>query len=89
MTIREYTDPDWNELMSLYAAVGWTNYTDEPEMLRAAYTHSLAFWPHMKMTGCWALSEQSATAHRSCLFRIFLFFLNISGAVSEKRLCAP
>ena len=41
MTIREYTDPDWNELMSLYAAVGWTNYTDEPEMLRAAYTHSL------------------------------------------------
>ena len=41
MTIREYTDPDWNELMSLYAAVGWTNYTDEPEMLRAAYAHSL------------------------------------------------
>ena len=39
MTIREYTDPDWNELMSLYTAVGWTNYTDEPEMLRAAYAH--------------------------------------------------
>lgn len=41
MTIREYTDPDWNELMPLYAAVGWTNYTDKPEMLRAAYAHSL------------------------------------------------
>ena len=41
MTIREYTDPDWNELMPLYATVGWTNYTDKPGMLRAAYAHSL------------------------------------------------
>ena len=34
--------PDWNELMSLYAAVGWTNYTDNagdaPRRIHHAFT---------------------------------------------------
>ena len=41
MIICEYTTPDMNEIMNLYASVGWTNYTDHPDMLRAAYAHSL------------------------------------------------
>ena len=29
------------EILPLYEAVGWTNYTDRPEMLAAAYRNSL------------------------------------------------
>lgn len=29
------------EIISLYRSVGWTNYTDRPEMLEAAYRNSL------------------------------------------------
>ena len=29
------------EMISLYRSVGWTNYTDRPEMLEAAYRNSL------------------------------------------------
>ena len=34
----------FNEILTLYEAVGWTNYTDCPEKLRAGYTGSLAVW---------------------------------------------
>lgn len=30
------------ELLDLYASVGWTNYTNQPEMLKKAYEHSLS-----------------------------------------------
>ena len=39
--ITEYTAYSKAEIFPLYAAVGWTNYTDCPEMLRQAYGHSL------------------------------------------------
>lgn len=41
MTIHELTRTGLNEALPLYAAVGWTNYTDRPEMLRQAFEHSL------------------------------------------------
>lgn len=41
MKICEYAEYREEEIMNLYAAVGWTNYTDRPEMLRKAYAHSL------------------------------------------------
>ena len=41
MEIREYTVYDEAEILALYADAGWTNYTGRPEMLRAAYRHSL------------------------------------------------
>ena len=40
-TITDYTIYDEHEVLDLYAAVGWTNYTDRPEMLRAAFAGSL------------------------------------------------
>ena len=40
-TIRELTLFDMDEILPLYAAVGWTNYTDRPEMLKNAFEHSL------------------------------------------------
>ena len=40
-TIRELTRFDMDEILPLYAAVGWTNYTDRPDMLKNALEHSL------------------------------------------------
>ena len=34
----------FNEILDLYEAVGWTNYTARPERLRLGYAGSLAVW---------------------------------------------
>lgn len=39
--ITEYKEYSSEEILPLYAAVGWTNYTDRPELLRQAYENSL------------------------------------------------
>ena len=41
MDIREYTNYNEGEILDLYARVGWTNYTADPQMLRRAYADSL------------------------------------------------
>lgn len=41
MLITRYDTIDMDELLHLYATVGWTNYTDHPDMLKAALEHSL------------------------------------------------
>lgn len=41
ITLRELAEFDFQEILPLYVAVGWTNYTDRPEMLRQAFRHSL------------------------------------------------
>lgn len=41
VVIREYAAFDFNEIMNLYTSVGWTNYTDHPQMLEKAYKNSL------------------------------------------------
>ena len=40
-TIREYREYHEVEVMDLYRSVGWTNYTDHPDMLKQAFGHSL------------------------------------------------
>lgn len=41
MEIRDYTSINPDEILGLYAAVGWTNYVARPEMLDQAYRNSL------------------------------------------------
>lgn len=41
MEIKEYINFNKQEIMELYAAVGWTNYTERPQMLEQAYKKSL------------------------------------------------
>ena len=41
MEIKPYLQYDASEILPLYQAVGWRNYTDRPEMLKEAYAHSL------------------------------------------------
>ena len=40
-TITEYQTYRAEEVLPLYAAVGWTNYTENPDMLRRAFENSL------------------------------------------------
>ncbi len=42
--IQEYTCYNEQEILPLYRSVGWTNYTDRPEMLKSAYGHSLKIY---------------------------------------------
>ena len=39
--IQEYTEYNEKEILGLYASVGWTAYTDDPEALRNGFAHSL------------------------------------------------
>ena len=39
--IKEYAVYKEAEILGLYTSLGWTNYTDNPEMLRNAYLNSL------------------------------------------------
>ena len=41
MEIRELTEYSESEILPLYAAVGWTNYTARPAMLADAFARSL------------------------------------------------
>lgn len=38
--IKEYENYNEQEILALYSSVGWTSYTDHPEMLKNAYMHS-------------------------------------------------
>ena len=41
MEIKEYTVYNENEILELYASVGWSAYTDEPEVLHKGFEHSM------------------------------------------------
>ncbi|MGO4929247.1 GNAT family N-acetyltransferase [Fundicoccus sp. Sow4_D5] len=41
VTIQVYETYQEAEVLALYASVGWTNYTQNPQMLRSAFKHSL------------------------------------------------
>ena len=39
--IKEYKNYDETEVLNLYKSVGWINYTNNPNMLKSAYSNSL------------------------------------------------
>ena len=46
--LKEYTGYNEEEILGLYASLGWTNYTDKPEMLKNAYLNSLKiYWAYV------------------------------------------
>ena len=44
MTIRKQEIVKLEDVLYLYQAVGWTNYTHQPQMLEKALSHSLAIY---------------------------------------------
>ena len=51
MEIREYRQYDEREILPLYASVGWTAYTDQPETLRRGFENSLLTLAAYEETG--------------------------------------
>ena len=52
--IKEYKEYNESEILKLYQSVGWTNYVNNPEMLKNAYENSLkiyAAYMNDKMAG--------------------------------------
>ena len=52
--IEEYVTINITEILPLYESVGWTNYTNRPDMLEASYKNSLkilAAWKNDKLIG--------------------------------------
>lgn len=41
MDIREYKSYNESEILRLYASVGWTSYTDDPDVLRKGFENSM------------------------------------------------
>ncbi len=41
-SISEYSNYNESEILPLYSSVGWTNYTQNPQMLKSAFENSLA-----------------------------------------------
>lgn len=44
INITKETSVSIDEVLHLYQAVGWTNYTNQPQMLEQALSHSLAIY---------------------------------------------
>ena len=44
ITVKKQEIVKRDEVLHLYQAVGWTNYTNQPQMLAQALTHSLAIY---------------------------------------------
>ena len=44
ITVRKQDLENINDVLHLYQAVGWTNYTHQPQMLEQALSHSLAIY---------------------------------------------
>ena len=44
LTIRKQEIVKLEDVLHLYQAVGWTNYTNQPQMLEQALSHSLAIY---------------------------------------------
>ena len=54
MDIKPYSQYDETEILSLYRAVGWSNYYNRPEMLKQAFAGSLctlAAWENGRLIG--------------------------------------
>ena len=49
ITIRKQEIVKLEDVLHLYQAVGWTNYTNQPQMLEQALSHSLAI--HLALDG--------------------------------------
>lgn len=54
LKIKENIVPDMDELIALYDDAGWSNYTNDPHMLKGAYDNSLGIvsaWDKNKLIG--------------------------------------
>lgn len=85
MDIREYKTYDETEILGLYASVGWTAYTEQPESLRRALKRRFWYWRRMRTARLSVLSALWATGRRLYSCRTFWCTRPVSAAESERR----
>lgn len=83
MEIKEYTKYNENDILSLYLSVGWTAYTEHPDVLRNGFANSLRRWRLTMAISFLASSELLAMAIPSCLCRISWYSQSISERASD------
>ena len=89
MEIREYKTYNESEILRLYTSVGWTAYTDQPEVLRKGFEGSmltLAAYEGDQLLGSFA---PWAMGIPSCLCRTYWCFRSISEKASALRSYKP
>ena len=52
INITKETSVSIDDVLHLYQAVGWTNYTNQPQMLEQSLAHSLAIYVARDGYGC-------------------------------------
>ena len=57
ITIKKQEIVKLEDVLHLYQAVGWTNYTNQPEMLEQALSHSLAIYVALDDDYCGGLDS--------------------------------
>ena len=84
MEIIEYQTYREEEILPLYASVGWTAYTDAPDVLHRGFERSLLTFAAYEGKRLSALSVPLATARPSCSCRTCLFCPSINDSVSAQ-----
>ena len=83
--IMEYTAYDEQEVLPLYKSVGWTNYTNNTEMLKEAYRHSLKAYAAYSNERLVGLIRVVGDGFPWFSFRICSYIPSIKGKGSERR----
>ena len=71
MEIREYRQYDERDILPLYARVGWTAYTDQPETLRRGFENSLLTLAAYEENRLIGVLRAVGTGRRSFLCRTY------------------
>lgn len=85
--IKEYLQYREEEILPLYAAVGWTAYTERPEALRRGFERSLLKLAAYEDDTCRESCARSGTVRLSCLCRIFWSIRHSNVRVLDRRSC--
>ena len=84
MEIIEYQTYREEEILPLYASVGWTAYTDAPDVLHRGFERSLLTFAAYEGKRLSALSVPLATARPSCSCRTCWSSRSTSAAASAQ-----
>lgn len=87
MEIREYSIYDETEILRLYQSVGWTAYTDHPEVLRKGFENSMLILAAYEGDQLCGVIRTVGDGHTVVLFRIFWCCRSISGKASAPHFC--
>ena len=78
-SIKKYSDYKEEEILTLYGSVGWSNYTNRPDMLRQAFQHSLVIYGAYDQGKLIGLIRMVGDGHSVILFQDILILPQYQG----------